>query len=128
MVCYIVAHNEIGRRGWHLVFVETAVFTKRIARLGLEHALRGLQLELLENPTAGDLDPGTGGLRKVRMADPTRGKGKRGGARVHYLWLPHRGMIYLLFAYSKDEDDTLSAQQKRALRAVVEGIKKERSA
>jgi len=33
-----------------------------------------------------------------------------------------------LFAYSKDEDDTLSAQQKRALRAVVEGIKKERSA
>ena len=128
MVCYIVAHNEIGRRGWHLVFVETAVFTKRIARLGLEHALRGLQLELLENPTAGDLDPGTGGLRKVRMADPTRGKGKRGGARVHYLWLPHRGMIYLLFAYSKDEDDTLSAQQKRALRAVVEGIQKERSA
>lgn len=76
--------------------------------------------------TAGDLDPGTGGLRKVRMADPTRGKGKRGGARVHYLWLPNRDMIYLLFAYSKDEDSTLSEQQKRALRAVVEGIKKER--
>jgi len=111
-----------------LVFVETSVFTKRIVRLGLDDALKGLQLELLENPTAGDLDPGTGGLRKVRMPDPTRGKGKRGGGRVHYLWLPHRGMIYLLFAYSKDEDDTLSEQQKRALRAVVEGIKKERSA
>ena len=96
-----------------MVFVETSVFTKRIARLGLEDALRGLQQELLENPTAGDLDPGTGGVRKVRMADPTRGKGKRGGARVHYLWLPHRGMIYLLFAYSKDENDTLSEQQKK---------------
>src|SRR2546428_6844506 len=24
------------------------------------------------------------------MADPTRGTGKRGGVRVHYLWLPHR--------------------------------------
>jgi len=111
-----------------LVFVETSVFTKRIARLGLEEALRRLQLELLENPAAGDLDPGTGGLRKVRIADPTRGKGKRGGARVHYLWLPHRDVIYLLFAYSKDEDDTLSEHQKKALRAVVEGIKKERSA
>ena len=77
---------------------------------------------------AGDLDPGTGGLRKVRMTDPTRGKGKRGGARVHYLWLPHRERIYLLFAYSKDEDDTLSQQQKKVLRAVVEGIKKESSA
>ena len=111
-----------------MVFVETSVFTKRIARLELEEALRDLQLELLENPTAGDLDPGTGGLRKVRMADPMRGKGKRGGARVHYLWLPHRDVIYLLFVYSKDEDDSLSGQQKRALRAAVEGIKKERSA
>ncbi len=111
-----------------MVFVETSIFTKRIARLGLEDALRRLQLELLENPTAGDLDPGTGGLRKVRMADPTRGEGKRGGARVHYLWLPHRDVIYLLFAYSKNEDATLSRQQKKALQAVVEGIKKERSA
>jgi hypothetical protein len=111
-----------------LVFVETSVFTRRITRLGLEGALRGLHLELLENPTSGDLDPGTGGLRKVRMADPSRGKGKRGGARVHYLWLPHRDVIYFLFAYSKDEDDTLSEQQKTALREVVESIKKERSA
>ena len=111
-----------------MVFVETSVFTKRIARLGLEDALRGLRLELLKNPTAGDLDPGTGGLRKVRMVDPTRGKGKRGGARVHYLWLPDREVIYLLFAYSKDEDDTLSERQKKALRAVVEGIKRESSA
>ncbi len=108
--------------------METSTFTTRIARLGLEDALRGLQLELVENPTAGDLDPGTSGLRKVRMADPTRGKGKRGGARVHYLWLPHRDVIYLLFAYSKDEDATLSKQQKKVLRAVVEGIKKESSA
>jgi hypothetical protein len=37
-------------------------------------------------------------------------------------------IIYLLFAYSKDEDDTLSQQQKKVLRAVVEGIKKESSA
>lgn len=128
VVCYVVASNVIERRRWRLLFVETSIFTRRIARLGLEDALRRLQLELLENPTAGDLDPGTGGLRKVRMADPTRGKGKRGGARVHYLWLSHRELIYLVFAYSKDEDDTLSEQQKKALRALVEGIKKESSA
>jgi len=36
--------------------------------------------------------------------------------------------IYLLFAYSKDEDDTLSERQKKTLRAVVEGVKKESSA
>ena len=111
-----------------MVFVETAVFTKRIVRLGLEGALRRLQLELLENPIAGDLEPRTGGLRKVRMADPARGKGKRGGARVHYLWLPHKDVIYLLFAYSKDEANTLSEEQKKALREVVESINRETSA
>ncbi len=34
--------------------------------------------------TEGDLIPDTGGLRKVRFADPRRGKGKRGGLRVIY--------------------------------------------
>jgi hypothetical protein len=61
-----------------LTFVETTVFTKRISALGLEESLRGLQLELLDNPEAGDVESGTAGLRKVRLGDPTRGKGKRG--------------------------------------------------
>ena len=46
-------------------------------------------------PGAGALDP----VIEVR-SDEREGK-KRGGARVHYLWLPHRERIYLLFAYSK---------------------------
>lgn len=66
-----------------LTFVETSVFTKRIAALGLEESLRGLQLELLDNPDAGDVEPGTAGLRKMRLGDPSRGKGetwRRAGA------------------------------------------------
>ena len=71
------------------------------------------------------MDPGTGGLRKVRMGDIGRGKGKRSGARVHYLWLPEPSVIYMIFAYSKDESDTLSPVEKRQLKAVVDAIKKE---
>ena len=108
-------------------FVETDLFTRRVVRLNLEEALRRLQIELAVNPEAGDLDPGTGGLRKVRMADPVRGRGKRGGARVHYLWVPQRRLIYLVFVYTKHEADTLSADQKKAVRAVVERIKRELS-
>jgi hypothetical protein len=106
-----------------LTFVETTVFTKRILELGLEGPLRGLQNALLANPEAGDLDPGTGGLRKVRMADPERKKGKRGGARVHYLWVEHKRTIYLLYVYSKGDAATLTAEQKRQLRQVVTQIK-----
>ncbi len=79
----------------------------------------------MENPEAGALDPGTGGLRKVRIADPARGKGKRSGGRVHYLWLPEASVVYMLSVYSKDELDTLTTKQKQALRLVVEAIKRE---
>jgi hypothetical protein len=107
-----------------LTFVETVAFTKRLAALGLEESLRALQLELLDNPEAGDVEPGTAGLRKVRVGDPGRGKGKRGGARVHYLWLPHRGRIYLMFVYGKNDASTLTADQTKQLREIVGHIKR----
>ena len=44
-----------------VTFVETRAFTSRIAKLGLEEALRQLQLELLSNPKAGNVEKGTGG-------------------------------------------------------------------
>ncbi len=106
-------------------FVETHVFTKRIVRLGLEQPLRELQIELAANPKAGDVDSGTGGLRKVRVPDPGRGRGKRGGARVHYLWVPSRELIYLVFVYSKGEAATLTKDQRTALSRIVRKIKRE---
>jgi hypothetical protein len=109
----------------HLWFVETHTFSRRVERLGLEQELRRLQETLLAHPEAGDIDPGTGGLRKVRMGDPARGRGKRGGARVHYLWLPTHGVVYLLYLYSKNEQMTLEPAQKKQLRAITGLIKAE---
>lgn len=106
-----------------LTFVESRIFSDRVARMGLDTAVRELQATLLLMPGAGDLDPGTGGLRKIRMPDPSRGKGKRSGARVHYLWLPHVSRIYLLFVYGKDEAASLSPAQKHALAMITRTIK-----
>ena len=106
-----------------LSFVETRFFTERVQQLHLEDAFHQLQLTLMRAPDAGRLDPGTGGIRKIRMSDPRRSKGKRGGARVHYLWLPRARRIYLLYVYRKDETTTLDAGQKRALRLLVRSIK-----
>lgn len=97
------------------LFIETREFTKRVVKLKLESEFHELQLELVQNPRAGALDPGTCGLRKVRMKDRARGQGKRFGARVHYLFLPHQNTIYLLNIYPKDEQDTLTEDQKKAL-------------
>ncbi len=108
-----------------LYFVETKIFTKRIVAARLESGLRALQSELSVNPSQGDVDPGTGGLRKLRMPDVGRGKGKRGGARLHYLYLAEHAVIYLMFVYTKDELSRLSADQKKALKQVVSVIKDE---
>jgi len=124
-VCYGVVYYSVTQSQPSLAFVETSVFTRRIVSLGLEGPLRELHLLLLRDPEAGALDPGTGGLRKVRIADPGRGKGKRSGARVHYLWVPAASLIYLIYVYSKDEADSLSPAQKKQLRMVVEAIKQE---
>lgn len=91
--------------------------------LGLESDLRQLQIELLANPRKGDVEPGTGGLRKARMADSPRGKGKRSGIRIIYLFAATRRIVYLLFVYSKDETDRLSADQRKQLKAVAEGLR-----
>lgn len=107
----------------NIMFVETRVFTGRVTQLGLEEAVKNLQEEVLSNPEVGRLDPGTGGLRKIRLPDKERGKGKRGGARAHYLWLPDKRLVYLLFVYAKDEAETLTPDQKRQLREVVSAIK-----
>jgi mRNA-degrading endonuclease RelE of RelBE toxin-antitoxin system len=107
----------------NIMFVETRVFTKRLAGMGLEEELKNLQVDILANPQGGRLDPGTGGLRKLRVPDRRRTKGKRGGARVHYLWLSDKQLVYLLFVYGKDESDTLTPAQKRELRDVVNAIK-----
>ena len=104
-------------------FVETAVFTRRIVALGLEDELNELQLALRAGTALGAVEGGTGGLRKVRMPDRRRGQGKSGGARVHYLALPHRNMVYLVYVYGKGETDALTDDQKRQLRAVVANIK-----
>ena len=106
-------------------FIETAVFTREVTRLGLEPDLVELQALLRHHPTAGVVVPGTGGVRKVRMGARERGRGKRGGARVHYLWLPAPRVIYLLVVYAKDSASTLSAAGKRQARRIVEAIKAE---
>jgi len=98
-----------------LTFVETLVFTARWRKRADDDALRALQLVLLETPAAGTPIPGCGVLRKLRLADPGRGKGKRGGLRVIYLHTPEADTLDLLTVYGKDEKDDLGADELKLL-------------
>jgi hypothetical protein len=52
----------------------------------------------MKNPTAGDVIPDAGGLRKLRFGDARRGKGKRSGLRVLYYWWDS-GLQFWLFTF-----------------------------
>lgn len=102
-----------------LEFRETDLFTAQITALLSDHEYAELQGMLIVRPDAGDLIEDTGGLRKVRWGQRKRGKGKRGGIRVIYYWRASDALIYMLFAYSKEAQDDLSARQKKILAALV---------
>ena len=74
-------------------------------------------------PLGGDLVLGTGGARKARVGDPQGGRGKRGSYRYLYLYLEHRGRIYLLYFYGKNEQSDLSPEQKKTVARLAQMIK-----
>lgn len=67
-----------------MVFIETPIFTKLVIELLSDDSYAELQQMLLLRPDAGDVIPGSGGLRKVRWR--IAGQGKRGGLRIIYYW------------------------------------------
>jgi len=102
-----------------LEFRETTLFTRNITTLLADEEYAELQGMLVVNPEAGDLIKQTGGLRKLRWGQQSRGKGKRGGVRVIYYWYASESIVYMLLAYSKEEQDDLSAAQTRLLMRLV---------
>jgi hypothetical protein len=57
-----------------------------------DETYRVFQTELAERAESWPVVRGTGGLRKSRMR--LEGRGKRGSARVLYLWLPKRRVFF----------------------------------
>ncbi|MDD3591931.1 MAG: type II toxin-antitoxin system RelE/ParE family toxin [Sulfurovum sp.] len=104
-----------------MVFIESKLFEKLRESYLDDEGYRALQNFLIEQPLAGDVIQGTGGLRKVRWS--VKGKGKRGGVRTIYLYLTGRGHIHLLMIYAKNEMEDLTPTQKKVLKAITEEIK-----
>jgi hypothetical protein len=97
--------------------VETPVFTRQVDAALSDEAFLELQWALLVAPDAGVVIPGSGGLRKLRVALP--GRGKRGGARLIYFWDKPQERLFLLFLYPKNERSDLTQAQLKVLRELV---------
>jgi hypothetical protein len=106
-----------------VTFIELPLFTEQITDLLEDVEYGRFQAELLRSPNKGDVIPQSGGLRKVRMRLP--GRGKSGGARVIYLHLTKYETIVLFYLYTKARREDLSAEQLKRLRQAAGIIKQE---
>ena len=102
-----------------LTFVETRLFTRLVREYLPDDEYHALQQALIENPEAGDVVRGSGGVRKLRWN--AAGRGKRGGIRViYYLRLKH-GEIWMLTVYAKNVVESIAPSVLRRIREEIDG-------
>ena len=97
--------------------VETPEFIRRAEKLMTEGEREELISYLAANPTAGDLIPGTGGVRKVRWG--LEGRGKRGGARIIHFFHNANLPLFILTAFAKNERADLSQEDRNSFRGLT---------
>jgi hypothetical protein len=86
--------------------------------------LRALEGLLLEDPECGDVVSGTGGLRKLRFAAPSRRTGKRGATRVGYAYFPAADSAVLVVIFSKNEKSNLTPGERGEIKRLLERVRK----
>ncbi len=127
--CRVYYHhmNELYADGLIRTFIEVPLFSRRWAEIGLgEEELLSLQIMLLKDPQSGPVMEGTGGIRKVRF--PFEHRGKSGSVRVCYTDFEEYEVTYLITAFTKDEKDNLTKEEKNVLKKLVKSLKAEASA
>ncbi|HEV7876869.1 type II toxin-antitoxin system RelE/ParE family toxin [Bradyrhizobium sp.] len=101
--------------------IEVDGYRRRASQL-LTAGQRDAVVDLIAyEPVCGEVIPGTGGLRKVRIGRD--GVGKRGGARVVYYFYNEDFPIFLLALHAKNEKGDLTAAEKREFALFAKKIK-----
>jgi hypothetical protein len=100
-------------------FIETKLFTRLLQDHLSDDEFAKLQQYLIDNPEAGDVIPGSGGVRKVRWG--LAGRGKRGGLRIIYFLRSTQGQIWLLTLYAKNVTENIPGHVLRKIKEEIDG-------
>ena len=101
-------------------FIESSVFERILPSYLDDDEYSELQQFLTLNPEAGEVVPGSGGVRKMRWA--RQGTGKRGGLRVIYFVRYKPNEFWMLTLYAKAKHDNVPAH---ILKQLVEAFRNE---
>lgn len=104
-----------------VTIAETLPFIRQAAGVWNEDERNAFVDYIARNPEAGDLIPGSGGIRKVRWSRP--GTGKRGGVRIVYFYHDDAMPLYLLLIYAKAQRENWTQGEKRQAQDLVTILK-----
>ncbi len=99
-------------------FVETRLFTRLVQEYLSDDEYSALQQALRQDPEAGAVVPGSGGVRKLRWG--VAGRGKRGGLRVIYFLRTRQGQIWMLTIYPKNLAENIPANVLRQIKEEID--------
>lgn len=107
-----------------LDFIELAGFEDDWRGMGLDDDdLLALQLQILRDPEAAPVLRGTGGLRKLRFSPPKWPRGKSGAVRVCYAQFVELGIVALVIAYPKSDQDDLSDDDVQKIKTILGSLR-----
>ncbi|KQM98398.1 addiction module toxin RelE [Sphingomonas sp. Leaf25] len=98
--------------------IETNAYLAAAKDVGMDADEQRAIVDLIAaNPEAGDIMPGCGGSRKLRVARP--GGGKSGGYRIITYYAGAKMPTFLLTVFGKNEKANLTKGERNALAALT---------
>jgi hypothetical protein len=94
-------------------FVESSIFERIRPKYLSDDEYGDLQEFMMQNPEAGQVVRGSGGVRKLRWA--RAGKGKSGGLRVIHFVKRAPDELWMLTLYSKSKEENVPGHRLRQL-------------
>jgi hypothetical protein len=105
------------------IVVRLPTFERSVREVLSDDEQADLEVRLALHPRSGSVVPGTGGVRKIRVAP--EGRGKRGGVRVIYYFHAPREVVFLILAYAKTARDTLTGADRERMRRLTRQLELE---
>ena len=98
--------------------VETKMFSAKAAKVWTPKQYEDFVVHIGNNPNAGEIVTGSGGVRKIRWGKG--GTGKRGGVRVVYFNTAAEE-TWLLTMYAKNERENIPAHELKKIKEAIDG-------
>lgn len=100
----------------NLTFIYSPGFVREWARLRLgDSDLQALEAEIAQAPEVPPIMKGTGGLRKIRFAPPSRHQGKSGANRIAFAYFRAKAAIIVVAVLSKNESANFTPAQRQEI-------------